>query len=751
MKPLFSSTALSTGVLLTAMLTAPAARALADAAPAVSDSFEEVVVTAQKRTQNVQEVPLSVNVVNAQQLEAAGVVDFTDLGKVAPSLVIRNDVQPVNATVAIRGIGTFSFGIGVEPSVAVVVDDVPLAFQARAFSDLNDIARIETLSGPQSTLYGKSASAGLINIVTEAPSSTWAARVGAMGTTDSQRNFNGSITGPITNDLAFRLTANYDNFPGNVDNTPTDSKVNGERTLSLRGKLAWTPTDKLSVDVALDGMKSTTTEGRPYFEVSPNANLRGNKAYPPSVWAPGVTFNSDNLTTDENYQTSFRDQEFGQSAKIAYDLGGPTLMSITSHAYFALQDWQDSDDTAIPAYNNLQAGYFHNTQWTEELRLVSPGTGTFHYTAGFFYSDVTYKRDFQRGQAFSIANWLATEGSESEAGYGQFDYEFLPNLSFVGGLRVNNENIDMTFLDRTVKPGLTNYWAANKNDLSDTYKVGLQYQAMDDVMLFVTRATGHKGPTYDLTTGFNNNRYLNGPVLPETSTDYELGAKMQFFGHHLTVNPTLFTTDYSNFQAQGNQILPDGTTNFILSNVGVVRTRGLELEDSLRLSHDFSVSANATYLDAYIVSFPKAQCYANQSAAQGCVGNFQNLSGSALADAPRWKFTGSFNYAHPLEVIGGWDGFLRGSYTWQSKVNYSLTLDPYTVQGAYGIANLAVGVHDPEERYEVVAFCNNIGDQHYYSTIGDNSTNFGSHTVAIQGLIPRDWGRYAGIKLNAKF
>jgi len=748
MKSLFSSTALSTGVFLAA-LGLPMVAAMAADAPA--DVLDEVVVTAQKRAQNVQDVPLSVNVVSPAQLEAAGVVDFTDLGKVAPSLIIRNDVQPVNATVAVRGIGTFSFGIGVEPSVAVVVDDVPLAFQARAFTDLNDIARIETLSGPQSTLYGKSASAGLINIVTEQPSNTWGGRFTAMGTNDREANVGGSITGPITDTLSFRLTANYDNFPGNVYNVPTDKHVNGGATFSARGKLNWTPTEDLTVDVALDTLKGNNTEGRPYYQVSSNANLRGNAAYPPSVWAPGIVFSTGNKFTDENYQTGFHDEELGQSVKIAYDLGGPTLMSITSHAFFLLKDFQDSDDTAVPQFNNLQAGYFHNEQWTQEVRLVSPDTGKLHYTAGFFYSDVTYKRDFQRGPVFSIANWQASEGSESEAGYGQFDYEFLPDLSFVGGLRVNNEDINMTFLDRTVKAGLKNYWAANNSDLSDTYKVGLQYHATDDVMLFVTRATGHKGPTYDLTTGFNNNRYLNGPVLPETSVDYEVGAKMQFFGHKLTVNPTLFTTDYSNFQAQGNQILPDGTTNFILSNVGVVRTRGLELEDSLRLSHDFSVSANATYLDAYIVSFPKAQCYANQSAAQGCVGNFQNLSGSALADAPRWKFTGSFNYAHPLEVIGGWDGFLRGSYTWQSKVNYSLTLDPYTVQGAYGIANLAVGVHDPEERYEVVAFCNNIGDQHYYSTIGDNSTNFGSHTVAIQGLIPRDWGRYAGIKLNAKF
>ena len=331
MKSLFYSTALSTGALaaLTVAMALPAARAMAaDAAPA--DVFEEVVVTAQKRAQNVQEVPLSVNVVSPAQLEAAGVVDFTDLGKVAPSLMIRNDVQPVNATVAIRGIGTFSFGIGVEPSVAVVVDDVPLAFQARAFTDLNDIARIETLSGPQSTLYGKSASAGLINIVTEAPSGTWGGRFSAMGTTDKEANIGGSITGPITDTLSFRLTANYDNFPGNVFNAPTNKEVNGGTTFSARGKLNWTPTEDLSVDLSLDTLKGNNTEGRPYFLVSSNANLRGNAAYSPSVWAPGVTFSTDNTTTDENYQTAFHDQEFGQAVKIAYDLGGPTLMSITS-------------------------------------------------------------------------------------------------------------------------------------------------------------------------------------------------------------------------------------------------------------------------------------------------------------------------------------------------------------------------------------------------------------------------------------
>ena len=134
--------------------------------PESADRLEEVIVTATKRAQSVQEVPQAVQVINADQLASASIHEFADLTRIAPSLVIKPAEHPVNASVSIRGIGTFAFSIGVEPSVAVQVDDVPVAFQARAFADLSDVERIEVLRGPQSTLYGKAASAGLINIVT---------------------------------------------------------------------------------------------------------------------------------------------------------------------------------------------------------------------------------------------------------------------------------------------------------------------------------------------------------------------------------------------------------------------------------------------------------------------------------------------------------------------------------------------------------------------------------------------------------
>src|SRR5580692_5779946 len=189
---------------LTACLGLATAALADDSTP--EPQLEEIVVTAQKREQNVQSVPLSVQVIGQTQLAAAGIENFEDFNRVAPSLLVRTDVTPINATVAIRGIGTSAFGIGVEPSVAVVVDDVPLAFQSRAFGNMTDISRVEILAGPQSTLYGKSSTAGLVNIVTPDPTSEFSGKFAATGTTDSERDFSAWLAGPLTENLAGRLS-----------------------------------------------------------------------------------------------------------------------------------------------------------------------------------------------------------------------------------------------------------------------------------------------------------------------------------------------------------------------------------------------------------------------------------------------------------------------------------------------------------------------------------------------------------------
>ena len=749
-------TALSTTILVTlGGAASPCAFAASDAAADESpvDALQEVVVTAQKREQNVQSVPLSVQVIGTTQLAAAHIENFEDFNRVAPSLVVRTDVTPINATVAIRGIGTSAFGIGVEPSVAVVVDDVPLAFQARAFGNMTDISRVEIVAGPQSTLYGKSATAGLVNIVTPDPTSAFSGYLQATGTTDSERDVSAWLSGPLTDTLAGRLSVISSDFPGTVKNLYTGWHSDGDKSLNAHGKLVWNPLSGLKVVTNLNYNDGTTTNDYVWINLPANANLRGNGAYPPSVYLHGVVPGFNNTNIYDNYGIGTRYSDFDQSVKVSWDLGEgrPTLMSISSHSYYWLDDHQDVDYTAVTALDNRQQGYFHNTQWTEELRLVSPGSQRFRYTAGLFYADVTYARLFTRGPFFSLAGWQATEGSQQEAAFGQFEFDLIDRLTLIAGVRVGHERINFTYNNLLLPPSPLNPLAGDHNNTYATYKVGPQYQVTDNIMLFALRATGHKGETYNLVTGFNTNSTT--PVRPETSSDWEVGAKMQFFDNRLTINPTLFTTDYTNFQAQGIQINPDGSTNFALQNVGTARTRGLEVSNSFRATRDLVFDLSGTYLDASILSYPKGQCYPLQTVAEGCVGKggtaYQNMAGKALFDAPKWKFTADSTWYKNLDVIP-WTAVFQASYAYTSQVNYALTLDPTTVQKGYGILNLSTGLQDAHERFKVSVFVDNVLNKHYHPDIADQASTFGS-TSAIQALVPRDFSTYAGVQVSAQF
>ncbi len=720
----------------------------AAATPVKSDqTLGEVVVTAQKRAENVQDVPEAVQVVSGAQLQANAIRQFSDLTRAVPSLIVRTAEQPVNAAVSIRGIGTFAFSIGVEPSVAVQVDDVPVAFQARAFSDLNDISRIEVLRGPQSTLYGKSASAGLINIVTPNPTDTVTGRANVLATGDGEYQFGGAISGPITDQLAFRVSANFDDFGGNVHNVAENETVNGFENGSIYGKLQWTPTSRFTATLGLDYIDGDTTVGRPFIRVSPTADLRGNAAQPPAVWAPGVTFGVDNTDIDNNYLSGTNYDGFQQSLKLSYDLGGPNLLSITAHDRYTEHDRLDQDESALATPDNRQTGAFGSEEWSQELRLVSPSNQPLRYTAGIFYSSVDYSRDFTRGPFYSTARWDATAFSQQEAGFGQMDWEFLPGTTATGGLRYQRETIDYTFHDILGNA----FYKGAATDYSLTYRLALEHKFTKNFMVYGSYATGHKGPTFDLSTGFNLNRELAGPVRPEKSGSWELGARTQFFDRRLTVNLTGFDAVYRDFQAQGIETLPDGTTNYRLANVGRIRTRGVELDSSARPIPELTLGASAAYLDATIEKFPFAQCYPNQTVAEGCVGNpaFQDLAGATPPQAPKWKLSTNFDYRHPLGS-SPFEGVIQGAYSYTSSFNFSLSQDPQTIQKPYGILNLSIGVRNPEDHYEIMVFVNNALNDHYYADMYNSSSSYAGQT-ATQVLPPRDFDRYAGVRASYSF
>ncbi|MDB5676749.1 MAG: TonB-dependent receptor [Sphingomonas bacterium] len=754
-----SRSALAVALAVTA---APAfAQSAAPAAPsqAAPDSGApgDIIVTAQKRSENVQSVPLAVSVLSPTQLQAAGIRQFDDLGRIAPSITVRPAEHPVNANVSLRGVGTFAFGIGVESSVAVLVDEVPLAFQARAFTDLPDVERIEVLRGPQSTLYGKAASAGLINIITRNPTSTFHFRANALATTDSEYGGNFSVSGPLSPDLGYVLSASYSKWDGNVHNLVTGQKVNGHESFNTRGKIRWSPESNVSFTLSGNYLNGNSTVGRPFIRFGPNALLRAAPGLTPAVVLPGVTVSEQNQDVSNNYPSRTRYWGFGGSLRGEIGIGELSLVSITSYDKFRLDDYLDHDDTSSTTNfgNNIQVGQFHSRLFTQELRLLSPGDKPFRYTLGAYYAKVNFERPFQRGPAFSLANWYATAQSRQVAAFAQIDWEFVPKVTFTGGGRVQNERVAYTFQDNLAASA----FSGNAEDTAGTYRLSLRYEPTRDLMLFATYSTGYKGQTYDLTTGFNKTRADAGPIKPERSRDREIGARMQFLDRRLTLNLTYFDTDYTNLQAQTIETLSDGSTNFRLTNVGGLNTKGIELESSARIGSDLNLNASVTYLDAKYTSFAAAQCYPLQSAAAGCVPavpatpttpaqpSYQNLTGQRAVQAPKWKFSVAADYSPSLG--GDLRGVVQANWQYQSDVYY-VAEDPQTFQPGYGIVNIGLGVRAADRRWEVVAFVNNVFDKQYYPSLVNSAGNFGTN-MATQALLPRDYRRYGGVRLGVNF
>jgi len=423
---------------------------------------------------------------------------------------------------------------------------------------------------------------------------------------------------------------------------------------------------------------------------------------------------------------------------------------VTGNDNYTVTDLLDVDETASNVIDNRQLGDFKSGQFTQEFRVVSRNDQPLRYTAGVYYADVDYIRNFQRGPVFSLARWYATSASKQYAAFGQVDWEFTPGTTVTGGLRRQHEKVSYTFLD------ILNGNALYQGDATDnfwTYRAALNHKFTQDVMGYVSYATGHKGQTYDLTTGFNQNRFLAGPVHPETSKGFEAGVRSQFFDGRLTLNVTAFRTKYRNFQAQGAETLPDGTVNFRLANVGALRTQGVEVDSAARLTDDLRISASAAYLDAKITSFPLAQCYPLQTVAQGCVATpapaHQDLSGHRPAQSPKFKLSADANYTHQISGTP-WVGVGIASFSYQSKMNFALSGDPQTIQDGYGVLNLTAGIRDPEHHYEIMAFVNNVFDKQYYSNIFNATTTYNSQQ-ALQVILPRDFRRFAGIRGSYKF
>ncbi|ADG11724.1 TonB-dependent receptor [Caulobacter segnis] len=748
----------------------------------------EIVVTATKRSANLQSVPVAVTAITGETIQNQRINEFGDLTRAAASLTLTQSTASPNNAIILRGIGTYAFSIGVEPSVAVIIDDVPVVQQAQAFDNLSDVERIEVLRGPQGTLFGKNASAGAINIVTRDPSVVFSGHASATVTTDRGYKADGSISGPISDATGYRLGVYYNHWDGNVRNLANGHRLNDNTSYGVRGKLRSELTDKLvlslngsyaksksdgtaatlrSIDLNYIPAGATTAVIPRYNGVSILPALAGIK---PGADNRKTRVDNDGFT--ENKQASF-------SGKLTYDLGFASLISVTSY-----QDWKynfsadvDGTDLAVngtapnvtspiaPGVGVSNSGPYHSTSFTQEVRLTSKGEGPLSYVLGAFYADAKTTRDFQRGPALILAKWTGWQSTRSVAAFAGVDYKFPTNTTISGAVRVNNERIEDSFVNllstATVYVSPTNIGtcgagsqlcAGSNEDTATTWKLSVNQELAPRISVYASAATGYKGYAYDISSGYTPLRTQN-PVQPEKSKSYETGLKSRFLDNRLQLNVAAFYTDYDNFQAQSSQYI-NGALQQKLNNVGKLRTKGVEVEAQAMPVEWLRLDASAAYTDAKVVSFPNAACYPGQAqTGVGCapstnpvgLGNVQDRSNTQLPNSPKMKI--NLGGTVTRDLTSDLKGVFTVNYQYQSKVNFDLLGNPLAEQKAYGLVNASASI----ERGDVKAtvFVNNLFNEHFVTGIGDGFGSYGVHYVTQ--VLSRDSDRYFGFKVDTKF
>ncbi len=790
------------GIALSAvsLLALVAAPAVAETAKS-TDTVAEVIVTAQKRSENLQKVPLAVSVVGQDVLKDNNIGNAESLDQVIPSLTFKKGTANVNSTLSVRGIGTQSFSSGAEPSVSTVVDGVVFGRSGMAFQEFTNLDHIEVLRGPQGTLFGKNASAGAVNIITKGPTKTLTGDISVAGYDGDEVRADANLSGPINDKAGFAVSAVYGDYKGNIFNAFTNRMTNGYRHMGLRATITDQLSDALLLTVHADYVRAhdnccADVLGTYVPGASPIANI-----LLPSIGPVQAYYGSTKVYDDLTPGTS--DDNGGLSAQLDWDVSGARITSITGWREWRNKQIRDGDFHATNSNyaNSIDVadrdyGALNYNQFSQELRMASTGDDRLQYVIGAFFWYTTENDWFNRFVDQCTASTLAADATTykpcgttpgastlihaqgpaqwttefwNQALFGQATYAVNDQLKLIGGLRFSHDRVAYS-LSRTsyptgaanapagIQPTFSGSEHADKGGVSG--KLGAEYQLTPDHLLYATYSRGYKGPS--LNDFYSENTINMGTIAPETSNAYEIGAKNQYFNHRLTVNTDLFWEDFEHFQA--NTFVLQGTTTFVtLGDAGNVRARGVEIDANWRVNSDLVLSGGYTYDDSYIVEY---NCKGTQAAytANPSTGNQQSLTkclahnGKVLPFAPKNKYNVTAVYDAPLPASVPFDLKVATTYSYTSTINFDLDQSSLARQKSYGIWDLSATFSTKDGRYRLALIGKNLGDQYYTTFVTPGGAGPAPGTLAplragsfTRLQVPRDAASYWGAKITASF
>lgn len=738
--------------------------AIAQQAPQDNDG-EAIIVTAQKRAQNIVEVPTAVTAIGSEELAARDVTDFTNIQDVAPSVTIQG--EGANGSVTIRGIGTSVYTTSAEAAVLTVIDDLAVLQAGQAFDALSDVERVEVLRGPQGTLFGKGASAGVISIVTRGPTDRFRADFSSQIVDDGRFNLQVGAGGPLADGVGLRVSGYYNDNKGLVRNRVTGNTLGDQKGFGFRTKLRLDPTETLRFDLNYSHAEAESTSSGatlrtvPANTVLPFGVVLNNFLY-------GVVPGPDNKEVARDVDGYLRTNTDVFSLKGELDLGFASLISISGY-----QDWrndlvQDLDGTAAPVFGSangiVQGGPYVAKLFSQELRLVSSGTGPLKYLVGAYYADGNTDRSFVRSLTTPLAaKWDSTAGTTTKAVFAEASYMLPSRTELTAGVRYNQETITAEYLNmvRPANPPANNQTCLslctgrNTDDVV-TYRLSVRQELTPRVSVYASYATGYKGAAFDLATGFTATKAAN-PARPETSRAYELGLRGSILDGLAQVGLTGFLTNYDDFQRQAIVIATDPTqpTENRLTNVGKLQTKGVELELRTNPARGLQVNGYLSYIDAIIRKFPEGPCYLGQTAAQGCVDPdgaggkdpFQDLAGARLNGVSKWSYNIFARYEFDTPSVP-FDPFVQVDWSYRSSVQEDIAQNPTSITQGYSLLDGAFGVKLRGSNITATLFVNNLLDKSYLS--GGFAGAFFPVTVTSNN-IRRDQSRVFGFRLTASY
>uniref|UniRef100_UPI003B3B8473 TonB-dependent receptor n=1 Tax=Sphingomonas sp. TaxID=28214 RepID=UPI003B3B8473 len=627
---------------------------------------DEILVTARRRSESVQDVPVAISVVGGEALDRTGSYNINRLQQILPTVQFFS-TNPRNSTLNIRGLGV-PLGLtndGIEQGVGIYIDEVYYNRIASATLDFVDVDRVEVLRGPQGTLYGKNTTAGAINVTTREPSFELEGRAEVSVGNYDFKQAKASVSGPLSETLAGRISVSATDRKGTIHNVVTGQNLNAQDNLGLRGTLLWKPTETLRVFLSGDyNVQDPLCCVQIYVRNGPTQRAANrqyaalvaayNAANPTRPYAVPST-NAFDRVTDLDAQIRARNEHGGVSLRAVWDIGDDTLTSVSAYRYWDWDPANDRDFTGLqvnPKVNNPT----DQKQYTQEFRYAHEGE-RIDFVAGLFGFHQTIRTRGIQTYGRDASLWLLAPSSAlsrnpavldgleanndirldntSAAAFGKLTFKLTDAFSIAPGFRVNydrKKGLYDSVVTGTASTGVrqivdfvsTDPWIVaqrgvqapqtfrtNFSDWNLSYDVTASYEVSADILGYATYSRAFKSGGVNL-NGVPND--ANGvpqtqvaQVDPEKVDHFEVGLKTQFLDRRATFNLTGFWTDIRDYQALVN----NGQTSVLrgyLANADRVRSRGIEAEFSIRPTQRINAYVNGTYTDAEYVRFDNAPC-----------------------------------------------------------------------------------------------------------------------------------------------